>query len=167
MVCTFFNPSFLSLTLNLTRITIHREVLTEELPFRGHRNYARFVTAVADEGERPIIPPDTLPSLKSLIEDLWAHDPNKRPNFEEINKRLDVIILEAGISDPLGCNFWKLNFPEKYVADWAEFFPAFYRFINVDIPLDPEDPLTYPKPSKLPKRYFPPPSPKIYRHEID
>jgi serine/threonine protein kinase len=40
------------------------------------------------DGKMPPIPSWTPPEFSALIRDCWSFDPSKRPNFEEINKRL-------------------------------------------------------------------------------
>ena len=61
------------------------------MPFaeKGH-----FQSAVEDavlKGERPVIPEDTNPDYKSLIEHCWAQSPLERPDFEAIVQKLTAI----------------------------------------------------------------------------
>jgi serine/threonine protein kinase len=51
---------------------------------------ARFVI----EGNREKIPKDCPEDFKELIEQCWAHDPNQRPAFIEITKRLEQMVEE-------------------------------------------------------------------------
>jgi hypothetical protein len=56
-----------------------RELLTEQKPFEHHRDWNKFLVAVGDEGERPIIPEASCPpALFSLIEDCWRNDVSLR-----------------------------------------------------------------------------------------
>ncbi len=57
-------------------------------------------------------------------------NPSKRPGFEDINNRLDYIIINAAISDEQGRRFWEENFIRKEDVDWDEFVPALYRYVG-------------------------------------
>jgi len=80
---------------------------------------------------RPKIPKDCLPSLAKLMEDCWHDNPEKvaspssllplplftffcsahqRPDFEQINSRLDTILVELAIADRHGRAFWSEHF---------------------------------------------------------
>jgi hypothetical protein len=92
--------------------------------------------AICVKGERPPIPGNCLPSLKALLEDLWDADPDRRPNFDEVNARLDEILVEAAISDAKGREFWKKYFLRQHHVKWDEFVERFYAFIDQDLPED-------------------------------
>ncbi|KAG2450299.1 hypothetical protein HYH02_004806 [Chlamydomonas schloesseri] len=49
---------------------------------------------VAEEGKRPVFPPFTPEPYACLAADCWAHDPEKRPTFEEILERLAAMRAE-------------------------------------------------------------------------
>jgi len=88
------------------------------------------------KGERPPIPKNCLPSLRSLLEDCWQKDPNKRPDFTDINQRLNNILVEAAIVEADGQAFWKEKFLsakklQKAVKFDKEFAPALYRFLGL------------------------------------
>jgi serine/threonine protein kinase len=63
------------------------EIVTRELPFSQYEFNYEVVEAVKS-GERPPLPDNCSPLLKSLILDCWKHDPVQRPSFEEIQWRL-------------------------------------------------------------------------------
>jgi len=116
------------------------EFLTRKEPFSNHSNYNRFKKAVCS-GERPPIPADCEESLKSLIEDCWNPEPAKRPAFPSIILRLDQIIVNVAVRDPLGRQFWKENFLGKEEVSWQLFAEAFDDFLEIpsDEDLNPDD----------------------------
>jgi len=61
-------------------------VILWEMLTRSHFLDKKFAFAISDAiiaGERPPIPEDCLPELKSLIPQCWAPDPNARPSINE------------------------------------------------------------------------------------
>lgn len=114
------------------------EIVTCQELFPHHSDYDEFMEAICEKGERPPIPADCLPSLKSLLEDCWQGNPNRRPDFEEINKRLDEILVEAAINNPKGREFWKKYFLKEYVVKWDDFVEKFYAFLGIQVPEDDE-----------------------------
>jgi len=111
------------------------EVLTRKAPFSTHTKLEAFMKAIVQKRERPEIPPETIPSLKSLIQDCWAHDPVKRPSFAEILTRLDSCIIQTSIQDPVGQQFWKdAHFIGKYEIPGDEFASAFFKFLKLPDP---------------------------------
>ena len=63
------------------------EIATKQLPFSQYKFNYQVLDAVK-AGERPSIPNNCLPMLKSLIIECWAQDPVQRPSFGEIQHRL-------------------------------------------------------------------------------
>jgi len=112
------------------------EIVTCKELFPHHSDYDEFMDAICVKGERPPIPGNCLPSLKALLEDLWDADPDRRPNFDEVNARLDEILVEAAISDAKGREFWKKYFLRQHHVKWDEFVERFYAFIDQDMPED-------------------------------
>jgi serine/threonine protein kinase len=112
------------------------EIVTCQELFPHHSDYDVFMEAICEHGERPPIPPDCLPSLRSLMEDCWTANPNRRPEFEEINKRLDEILVEAAINDPKGREFWKKYFLKEHTVKWRDFAERFYQFLGLELPED-------------------------------
>jgi len=116
------------------------EFLTRQEPFANHKNYTKFKRAVC-AGERPPIPPDCEPSLRSLIEDCWTGVPANRPSFKTIISRLESVIVDVAIKDALGRQFWKNNFLGKEEVKWSAFAKAFDDFLALpdDDELPPAD----------------------------
>jgi len=65
------------------------EFITHEPPFKG-LNPLQIVSAIGSE-DYPALPPDTPEDLVQLTEDCWKTEPEDRPDFEEIVKRLHHI----------------------------------------------------------------------------
>lgn len=108
------------------------EILTRKEPFSQYSDYDIFVAAICDEGVRPPIPDDCIPSLRKLMTDCWDANPKKRPDFVDIVKRLDEIIIEYAIEDPEGRAMWKKHFSRKEQISWRnEFLPAFCKAVGV------------------------------------
>ncbi|ELR14068.1 protein kinase domain containing protein [Acanthamoeba castellanii str. Neff] len=128
------------------------ELLTEQKPFEHHRDWNKFLVAVGDEGERPIIPEASCPpALFSLIEDCWRNDVSLRPDFEEINERLDGIIIDSAIEDEVARTFWKADASlHEYALPWPVFARKLWRFLGLELPHDPDDPLPAQEPATQP-----------------
>ncbi|KAL6062209.1 Dual specificity protein kinase [Balamuthia mandrillaris] len=112
------------------------EIYTCKDPFPHHSDYDEFLNAICRKGERPPIPRDCLPSLRSLMEDCWHADPNKRPNFQEINDRLDEIIVHSAIREHEGRIFWSKYFLKEHTIKWERFEETFYKFLGLPVPQD-------------------------------
>jgi serine/threonine protein kinase len=70
------------------------ELLVRNKPFDEYEvAHSQFISALEDEiivnGLRPTIPPDCPTEYRELICDCWQGDPKRRPNFEEICRRLN------------------------------------------------------------------------------
>jgi serine/threonine-protein kinase CTR1 len=65
------------------------EFITHHPPFQG-LNPLQIVSAISME-DYPEIPANTLDELVQLTEDCWKTEPEDRPDFEEIIKRLHII----------------------------------------------------------------------------
>ncbi|KAG0608927.1 hypothetical protein M758_8G143900 [Ceratodon purpureus] len=51
------------------------------------------------KGERPELPTTCPPSLEVLIKDCWNQDPEKRPKFDDICRRLEILKASLGTDD--------------------------------------------------------------------
>eukprot|EP01102_Stenamoeba_stenopodia_P006404 TRINITY_DN1755_c0_g2_i1.p1 TRINITY_DN1755_c0_g2~~TRINITY_DN1755_c0_g2_i1.p1 ORF type:complete len:320 (+),score=100.47 TRINITY_DN1755_c0_g2_i1:887-1846(+) len=107
------------------------EIVTSQEPFLDFDSYPAFKRAICREDVRPPVPKDIPPSLKKLMEDCWDKDPKKRPSFDDVIKRLDEIIVDVTISDPVGCQFWKKNFLGKEVVLYKDFVKPFGEMFNL------------------------------------
>jgi len=83
---------------------------------------------------RPKIPKDCLPSLAKLMEDCWHDNPEKRPDFEQINSRLDTILVELAIADRHGRAFWSEHFLKEHLVPWDDFAKRFYDYLGSSLP---------------------------------
>ena len=124
------------------------ELFFEKRIFQNHTQLEPFIHAVCYKNERPQIPappPQQSPpanqvkasaqldpnypplSLVSLIRRCWDGDAKKRPTFAQILDELDIISLEATISDQVASKFWKHKFSKpnlKTEVKWEEFAQA-------------------------------------------
>lgn len=98
-----------------------------------HHDITTFTRAIV-RGERPPIPDDCLASLRELMEDCWQGDPDRRPAFDAINERLDVILVHAAISDPHGQLFWIRYFLQEHTVPWDKFIVAFCAYLKLSQP---------------------------------
>lgn len=64
------------------------------------------------------------------MQDCWKPDPSSRPDFDQINRQLDVVLIHAAISDAAGRRFWQENFlkqeevvltPEEVASEQVSF----------------------------------------------
>jgi len=109
------------------------ELLTRKEPFAHHSNYSKFRRAVCDKNERPEIPLETEPSLKTLIEKCWHPNPNTRPDFKQIINALDVILINVAVKDPIGRSFWYSFFLGKEEVSWESFRDCLTKCLSLPI----------------------------------
>ena len=67
------------------------EIVTKSVPYPPSATQPtvfRFLHRVSDENLRPIFNVQVKPSIKNLIESCWSANPEERPTFEEIFKKL-------------------------------------------------------------------------------
>jgi serine/threonine protein kinase len=107
------------------------EILTRQEPFKEFHSFKEFRDAICKRHVRPVIPDDTLPSLRDLVERCWHPDPTQRPDFTYIVAALDDIIVESAITDNLGRAFWKAHFLKRDPIAWSELLPAFLHYLGV------------------------------------
>jgi len=115
------------------------EILTGKEPFPHMDSYGTFKRAITKEHDRPEIPPETHPSLKSLMETCWQPDPTKRPPFTKILLIWDSVVEDCLVSDSVGCQFWKDNFLGKDHVPWGDFQNAFYKLLKLPTPKNATD----------------------------
>lgn len=88
------------------------------------------VYEVVKKGQRPPLtmpplPAETTPALRQLVADCWQNSPRKRPSFDEILTRLEVMLIEYAIPDPHGAELWKSRFLGKDEVSWPKFVSTF------------------------------------------
>jgi serine/threonine protein kinase len=100
------------------------ELVTRAEAFSNHDNYDVFQHAVCVLGERPPIPSDCPPLLRTLMQECWDADPANRPCFSEICGRMDTVIeecimieferaIDEQVHEPAANAFWKTHFLSK------------------------------------------------------
>jgi len=113
------------------------EIVKKEAAFAHHSDYAKFSKAVLD-GERPSVE-GLHPELGKFLTRCWAKDPKDRPDFTDICSNLDDIILSVGIEDDNARQFWKFNFPGKYVVPSTELIKKMYQSIDRESPFPADE----------------------------
>eukprot|EP01087_Luapelamoeba_hula_P014896 TRINITY_DN4423_c0_g1_i3.p1 TRINITY_DN4423_c0_g1~~TRINITY_DN4423_c0_g1_i3.p1 ORF type:complete len:331 (-),score=45.69 TRINITY_DN4423_c0_g1_i3:59-1051(-) len=78
------------------------------------------------------------------MEHCWAPDPATRPDFDEITKSLDVVLIHAAISDATGRRFWEENFLHNEEVESDLYFRCLYKFLKMEIPEDTPTKLSSP-----------------------
>jgi len=114
------------------------EIMSGQEPFPHHDSYGTFKRCITKEHERPPIPPDTHPSIKSLMERCWHPEPSKRPTFTEILPILDAVMVDCLIDDVVANKFWKDHFVGHDHVLWSDFVKAFSNLLNLPPP-NPKD----------------------------
>jgi len=114
------------------------EIITGQEPFPYMEDFKQFKNAITKLKERPVIPENTHPNLKSLMELCWDQDPNKRPTFQQILPLLDSVIVDCLIADPEGNRFWKSWYLGKEHVNWGEFTRKFANLLGISEP-NPKD----------------------------
>ena len=90
------------------------EILTQSQAFEDiEDDLPAFIHAVCDNNFRPEIPRDCPPRIAKLLEDCWQKNPSARPSFSSIITRLDRILVDVAINDPLGRKLWEGSFLSK------------------------------------------------------
>lgn len=68
------------------------EMLSGKTPFQGLSDEEEFFKVVVEHGFRPPLDRKWPQQLRSLISDCWNSDIGKRPDFQEVIQRLDVLL---------------------------------------------------------------------------
>lgn len=90
------------------------EILTQSQAFEDiEDDLPAFIHAVCDNNFRPEIPRDCPSRVAKLLEDCWQKEPSARPSFSSIITRLDRILVDVAINDPLGRKLWEGSFLSK------------------------------------------------------
>jgi len=83
------------------------------------------------EIQRPTIPDNCEPSLKSLIERCWDRNPEIRPSFSEIVDIVKGILVDVAIKDQVARTFWKENFLGEEEVSYSQFEETLYKYIKI------------------------------------
>jgi len=102
------------------------EILTGEIPYEGHSDLTEFKNAVLRDKQRPSLHKITKMTdscseqsssvnseLSGLLKQMWDHDTDVRPTFRQIIIRLDDLLIESAIGNPIAKMFWIDNFNPK------------------------------------------------------
>jgi serine/threonine protein kinase len=76
------------------------QLLTREHPFADKSTFEAAATVAMEKG-RPPFPDGTPPSIQELIESCWAHNPEDRPQFDDIIASLNNIEASSLSDDEL------------------------------------------------------------------
>eukprot|EP00027_Filamoeba_sp_ATCC50430_P014226 CAMPEP_0168578836 /NCGR_PEP_ID=MMETSP0413-20121227/21545_1 /TAXON_ID=136452 /ORGANISM="Filamoeba nolandi, Strain NC-AS-23-1" /LENGTH=1106 /DNA_ID=CAMNT_0008612709 /DNA_START=22 /DNA_END=3339 /DNA_ORIENTATION=+ len=76
------------------------EIITRREPFEGLSLLFEIFREVVVEQKRPRLPSNTLPALRSLVEQCWHADPDYRPDFKTIVEKLEAIRDSLGGPKP-------------------------------------------------------------------
>ncbi|XP_077866501.1 receptor-interacting serine/threonine-protein kinase 2-like [Saccoglossus kowalevskii] len=82
------------------------EIVTNETPYKNAQNHEHLMGAVM-HGQRPdikLIPPECLDVIRNVMEACWDDDPQKRPSFGDLKKKIEICKKENedAILDALG-----------------------------------------------------------------
>ena len=67
------------------------ELATGEEPWKSLSNPIQVVGAVGYNRQRLPIPDDVQPEIAALLKDCWSEEPQQRPSFQEIIRRLSEL----------------------------------------------------------------------------
>lgn len=108
------------------------EILTRKEPFAHHKKFDQFRNAICNLHERPAIPDDCPPRLRTLITNCWAPDQKTRPAFREIVTTLMDVVVDVAISDETGRKIWRDNHLDLKQVGWEDFWTAFCNTLKID-----------------------------------
>jgi len=119
-------------------------MLTGKEPFEEHNSYEVFVQAVCIKDERPRLPDDMHPTLRTMLAESWQKVPDKRPSFAQITERLEAAMIDVTFeNDPTAAAMWKKNWSGSLQVPWTKFNVCFYNVINEPLTRDRESSVNY------------------------
>jgi len=119
------------------------ELYTREEPYKGmFEDEEELTMSVCDDGIRPKLPEDTPKTLKSLITQCWAEEPNDRPSFQSIleTRIFEKINVEEAVPNERGAAFWGEFFSTEKKPLWLEFWACLIKFLKPKEVLSERDP---------------------------
>lgn len=115
------------------------EIFTGLEPWAELSELSELMDAVCVRAERPPINDDGSipPEVAALIRNCWAQSPSDRPQFPEIVKRLEDIIVSSAITESEACAFWKAHWtaPLQSKVLWRTFAVTLSGAISVPLNL--------------------------------
>lgn len=108
------------------------ELLTRNDPFRNHNDLDEFTTAIVEEHERPPIPEYCPDSLRQLLVCCWAHDPEHRPNADEIPGHFPEIQIDVSIKESKGRRFWKKYFQTSLTVPFDTLIDKLFHYVGYE-----------------------------------
>mmetsp|Transcript_29371 Transcript_29371/g.45390 ORF Transcript_29371/g.45390 Transcript_29371/m.45390 type:complete len:600 (-) Transcript_29371:32-1831(-) len=107
------------------------EIFTRTKAYGEFEDFVSFRRAT-EEGNRPKIPNSWPSELKSLLEDCWKGDPNLRPDFTSVVRRLEKIFADVEtkeyeamvgekVLESTARDFWKKHFLKQVEVRWEDF----------------------------------------------
>eukprot|EP01100_Stratorugosa_tubuloviscum_P013788 TRINITY_DN708_c5_g1_i1.p1 TRINITY_DN708_c5_g1~~TRINITY_DN708_c5_g1_i1.p1 ORF type:complete len:509 (+),score=213.98 TRINITY_DN708_c5_g1_i1:63-1589(+) len=106
------------------------EIVTQSKLFPDMKQFPAFKRAICEQIVRPPLPTDILPSIRTLIENCWAPNPENRPHFNQIIQQLDNILVDVAIRSPQAAAFWSRSFTSRENVPWPEFEIKFSSTFN-------------------------------------
>ena len=89
------------------------QVMTGQVPFR-EMGKKRYMDKVVHHGYRPPLNRNWPKRFRELLQACWDEDKNARPDFEDIVRRLDMLILEEERLNQTGWRKFENSFNESY-----------------------------------------------------
>jgi hypothetical protein len=110
------------------------EIVTQKVPWPEMSSFPKFRQAVCLQDERPPIPDDTLPDIRTLLQMCWHKNPEARPSFKQIIEMIDALLPSTAINDPEGIELWRTHFSGREWVPFDDFLPIFCRQFNLPAP---------------------------------
>ena len=112
------------------------EMLTKEEVYPEFTSFGAFKRAICYKHHRPTPPPGIPSSLASLLERCWHRDAGQRPSFQQLIKMLELVMVDVGVEDAHGQEFWKRHLAGRAQVSWDKFAAALTAFHNLPAPED-------------------------------
>lgn len=110
------------------------ELCSLKQAFTDYKSLGALIEGVSIRQHRPAIAEEWPESLGSLAQGCWDSNVEARPKFSDLACRLQGILLETSISDPLAREFWGTCFSGKNEVELEVFQQSFYEFLGLPEP---------------------------------
>eukprot|EP01120_Amphizonella_sp_Union-15-10_P017087 TRINITY_DN9379_c0_g1_i3.p1 TRINITY_DN9379_c0_g1~~TRINITY_DN9379_c0_g1_i3.p1 ORF type:complete len:401 (-),score=43.95 TRINITY_DN9379_c0_g1_i3:112-1314(-) len=105
------------------------QIFTRRQPL-SNMNYSALKDFICNEVQRP--PLNSLPiPIAELVEACWAHNPDHRPSFKEIQNRLHSAAISCFIAHPTYSDMWKTHFFDKMEVSFNDFRKRFFEVTTI------------------------------------